>query len=121
MPHMIIDTSLSLPEIEAQFSKQHVVEGDINIRFLEAFLSQDGVTLLIDTYINENPITQRIGLQIRQRDNGEIVIRLHEIGFPRSAMGLQIAVRELANWVVSLHPDTKIIRHNLGTEEMLSV
>ena len=118
MPHMIINTPLSLPEIEAKFMKQHVVEGDINIRFLEAFLSQDGITLLIDTYINEDPIAQRIGLQIRQRDNGEIVIRLHEIGFPRSAAGLQIAVRELANWVVSLHPDTKIIRHNLGSEEV---
>ncbi len=114
MPHVIVKTPLSLPEIAAQFEPQHINDGMINVRFLEAFLAQNGRTLLIDTYISEEPMSQRLGVQIRQRDDGEIVIRLHEIGFPRSAEGLQIGVRGLADWVVGLHPDAVIVRHNLG-------
>ncbi len=114
MPHMIIKTPLSLPEIESKFTQQHIHDGEVNVRFLEAFLAQDGKTLLIDSYISETPLSQRLGVQIRQRENNEVVVRLHEIGFPRSTQGLQTAVKGLSSWVVSLHPETEIVRHNLG-------
>ncbi len=114
MPHAIINIPMSLPEIEARFAQQQASEGNINIRFLEAFLAQDGLTLLVDTYISEEPMPQRLGVLVRQREAGEVVVRLHEIGFPRSTAGIQVAIKSLADWVVSLHPEAEIVRHNLG-------
>ena len=114
MPHAIINSPMSLPEIEARFVEQHVSEGSINVRFLELFQAQNGTTLLVDTYISEEPMSQRLGVQIHQRPTGELVIRLHEIGFPRSTAGIQVAVKGLAEWVISLHPDTEMVRHNFG-------
>jgi hypothetical protein len=53
-------------------------------------------------------------LAIRQRPDGTLVIGLHEIGFPRPTAGIQLAVKHLADWVASLHPDTDILHHNLA-------
>ena len=69
--------------------------------------------VLIEVYMVEEPLKQRVGLGIRLRDDGTVVIGLHEIGFPRPTAGIQLAVKQLADWVVSLHPDTKLLHHNL--------
>ena len=114
MPHVIIKTPMTLPEIQSAFTPQQFSEGAIHVRCLEAFLAQNGTTLLVDSYISEEPLSQRLGVQIRQRDTGEVVVRLHEIGFPRSTMGIQVAVKGLAEWVVNLHPAAEVVRHNLG-------
>lgn len=118
MPHVVIKTPMTLPEIQSAFTPQQFSEGAegaaINVRCLEAFLAQNGSTLLVDSYISEEPLSQRLGVQIRQRDTGEVVVRLHEIGFPRSTMGIQVAVKGLADWVVNLHPEAEVVRHNLG-------
>ena len=83
MPHMIIKTPLSLPEIESRFEQQHIQAGEVNVRYLEAFLAQNEQTILVDSYISEEPLSQRLGVQIHQREGNEVVVRLHEIGFPR--------------------------------------
>ena len=40
-----------------------------------------------------------------------------KLDFRVSTQGLQTAVKGLSDWVVSLHPETEIVRHNLGTLE----
>jgi hypothetical protein len=70
--------------------------------------------VLIEVYVVEEPLKQRVGLAIRQRPDGKLVIGLHEIGFPRPTAGIQLAVKHLAEWVASLHPHTDILHHNLA-------
>jgi hypothetical protein len=70
--------------------------------------------MLVEVYVIEKPLKQRVGLTIRQREDDKLVIGLHEIGFPRPTAGIQLAVRHLAEWVTSLHPETEIVHHNLA-------
>ncbi|HID52510.1 MAG TPA: tRNA (guanosine(46)-N7)-methyltransferase TrmB [Anaerolineae bacterium] len=120
MPHVILETPLSLPEIESHFTSFHVSTDDVHLRFMEMFLARDEVSLLVDTYLKEEPVPQRVGLQIRRRPSGDLVVGLHELGFPRPTSGIHTAVRHLADWAVSLHPAGRIVRHNLqgGVQQM---
>jgi hypothetical protein len=70
--------------------------------------------VLVEVYVVEEPLKQRVGLAIRQREDGKLVIGLHEIGFPRPTAGIQLAVKHLAEWVASLHPGVEIMHHNLA-------
>jgi hypothetical protein len=58
-------------------------------------------------------VTQRLGLVIRQRESGNYVISLHELGFPRPTLGVQRAIGQLAEWLLGLHEEARILHHNL--------
>jgi tRNA (guanine-N7-)-methyltransferase len=114
MPHAVLQSPLTLPQISEQFKPFQAAAGQTHANFLEAFQSTDDGTLLVEVYVVEVPLKQRVGLAIRQRADGRLVIGLHEIGFPRPTAGIQLAVKHLAEWVATLHPETEIVHHNLA-------
>lgn len=114
MPHAVLHSPLTLRQISEQFKPFQAAAGSTHINLLEAFRSAREDMLLIEVYLVEEPLKQRVGLAIRQRPDGTLVIGLHEIGFPRPTAGIQLAVKHLADWVASLHPDTDILHHNLA-------
>ena len=114
MPHAVLQSPLTLRQISEQFKPFQVSAGETHINFLEAFQSAHGGTVLIEVYVIEEPLKQRIGLTLRQREDGTLVTGLHEIGFPRPTAGIQLAVKQLAEWVTSLHPEAEIVHHNLA-------
>jgi tRNA (guanine-N7-)-methyltransferase len=116
MPHVIMTSPLSLNEIGQRFEPQRATAGDTHINLLEMFQSFYDQKLLIETYIKESPLTQRIGLSITQRQTGELVVGLHDVGFPRPTRGIQQAIAHLAQWVLSLHPDSAIVTSNIADE-----
>ncbi len=113
MPHVVLQSPLTLPQIGAQFQPDTAVSGDIHVKLLEMFQSLYDQKLLVEAYINEQPLRQRVGLAVRRRPTGELVIGLHEVGFPRPTPGVQLAIAHLSQWIASLHPDTKIIASNI--------
>ncbi len=115
MPHVMIRTQQDLVEIGRKFKNQHVSSDDTHIKYLGLYQSTNDQQLLVETYVNEPAIKQRVGLVIRRRESGEILIGLHEIGFPRPTMGIQQAIGHLAEWVLNLHPDNELVKSNLKT------
>ncbi len=113
MPHVVLHSPLDLDEIQAQYGRWQVSTGDCHVNFMALFRAHDEPSLFVETYIKEEPVTQRLGLVIRQREPGNYVISLHELGFPRPTLGVQRAIGQLANWLLGLHKDTKILHHNL--------
>lgn len=117
MPHAIIRTPMSLPAITERFEPQQwtapAAAGTVNVRLAELFYSTRHETLLVETYINEEPIDQRIGLSVRRQAGGELIVSLHEIGFPRPTAGIHAAIYGLAHWLVGLHPEAELVKHNL--------
>ncbi len=113
MPHVILHSPLSLPEIADRFTPLHETAGDMHVRLPMLFKSQQDHLLLVEAYINEEPISQRVGLLIKRRANGHIMIGLSEMGFPRPTPGVQLAIACLGRWLVSLAADTAVIHHNL--------
>ena len=121
VPHVILRSPLGLAEIGQAFQPIHLVVPAMaeaaeptQINLVELYQANSSGNLLVEAYVRDEPVTQRLGLLIRQREAGELMIRLHEIGFPRPTLGAKQAVRHLAEWVISLHPRTQVVASNLG-------
>ena len=116
MPHVVLHTPLDLDAIQARYGRRRVSTDDCHVSFMELFRAHEGESLFVETYIKEEPVSQRLGLVIRQREAGNYVISLHELGFPRPTAGVQVAIGHLAQWLVGLHPEARILHHNLSVE-----
>jgi tRNA (guanine-N7-)-methyltransferase len=113
LPHVVLSTPLTLAAISSRFEPQSRPGEKANVRLLALFVSPERDMLLVEAYINEEPVDQRPGLLIRQSAPGEVTVGLHDIGFPRPTAGVHLAIAHLAHWLLSLHPEAKILRHTL--------
>jgi tRNA (guanine-N7-)-methyltransferase len=113
MPHAVLYSPLDLDAIQAKYGRWQISTEECHINFMELFRAHEEPSLFVETYIKEEPVTQRLGLVIRQRESGNYVISLHELGFPRPTIGVQWAIGQLANWLLGLHEEAKILHHNL--------
>ena len=116
MPHIIMTSPLSLAEIGQLFQPQHTSDGESHIKLLEMYQSFYDQKLLVETYIKEDPLTQRVGLSVAQRQTGELVVGLHDVGFPRPTRGIQLAIAQLAQWILRLHPDSAVVASNIARD-----
>lgn len=116
MPHVILTSPLSETEIAQAFAPVKFYQNEIHVSMTEIFQSQFDGKLLVETYIKEEPLTQRLALLIRQREQGDYVVKLHEVGFPRPTIGVQIAIAHLATWLKGLHPENQFVRSSLDEE-----
>ncbi len=113
MPHVVVYTPLDLNQIAGEFRSNEIRAGDITIRFIELYVSQNYRTLVIDTFIREDWLDQRLVIGISEKDPNEYKIQLHEAGFPRATPGVHLAIRSLANWLIGLKESGLLLRHNL--------
>ena len=116
MPHVVLYSPLDLDAIQQQYSSWRVAEDGRHVSFMELFRAQEGPTLFVETFLKEEPVSQRLGLLVRQREAGNFVISLHELGFPRPTLGVQLAIGHLAQWLLGLHEDSEILHHNLQAD-----
>lgn len=116
MPHVVFRLPATVEEIGRQFRPRVVTVESTRIRFIEAYQSFHDGKLLIETYIHEEPFMQRIGLEIRPRASGEIVISMAEVGFPRPTQGVHRAIAALVDWLRDEYPSLVIVQTNLQGE-----
>lgn len=114
MPHVVIRTPASLDEIGHRFRPQHVEDYSMRIRFIDMYQSVGDGKLMIETYIVEDAIQQRIGIEIRSRATGELVISLAEVGFPRPTRGVHMAIAALVDWLRETYPSTIVVQSTLA-------
>jgi tRNA (guanine-N7-)-methyltransferase len=117
MPHLVIHSPLSLAQIAVHFEPVSWTEGETAVSLIELFQSTQDETLLLEAYVKEPTLRQRIGVALRRRANGQIVVGLHEIGFPRPTGGIHQLLRHLAHWLLSLHPEMAIVHSTLPERE----
>ncbi|MCP4419291.1 MAG: tRNA (guanosine(46)-N7)-methyltransferase TrmB [Chloroflexi bacterium] len=113
MPHVVLQTPLDLDTIQEKYTPWHVSSDDTHVGFMELFRAHGGEMLFVETYLREEPLSQRLGLLLRRRESGDYVISLHELGFPRPTAGVHLAIGQLAHWLLGLHEDGAILHHNL--------
>lgn len=118
MPHVVLYSPLDLDAIQQKYGRWQVSTDDCHISFMELFRAHEGAALFVETYLKEAPLSQRLGLVIRLREPGNYVIGLHELGFPRPTAGVQLAIAQLANWLVGLHEAAHILHHNLQPDTL---
>jgi tRNA (guanine-N7-)-methyltransferase len=113
MPHVVMESPLSLTQIAERFELVSLMVDTTTVSLIELFQSTRDDKLLIEAYVNEPPLSQRIGATIRRRRSGQLVVALHEIGFPRPTAGTHYLIHHLAHWLLSLHPDTIVVHSTL--------
>lgn len=113
MPHVVLNAPVSLDEIQSAYHSLQADEQDVHVKLTEMFRSNDGKKLFVEAYVNERPLSQRVGLLVREREPGEYIILLHEVGFPRSTFGLHLAIGKLASWIKGLSEPSKVLKTNL--------
>ncbi len=113
MTHVVFQSSFSLDEILARFEGSEHKQGDTIVRMLHGYRGRS--VLLFEAYIHETTLDQHISLVIAPRETDhQYTIKVGTMGYPRSTPGLQHAVALMAEWIIGLSPDTKVVSHTLG-------
>lgn len=118
MPHVVLRGPADLDEIGRRFRPASLEVEGVHVRFVEVYQSLQHNHLLIETYINEAPIVQRIAIELRPRVGGELVVSLAELGFPRPTAGTHLAVGHLARWLGEEFPATVVVHSSLKEEHV---
>lgn len=113
MPHIIMQSPLTLEEIKERFRPESRVEEGVAVRLIGLFEAAEHEMLLVDTYVEEEPMSQRVGLTIRRRGADEVILNVHEMGFPRPTPGVHRAVRILGQWLEMLHPAMRVVKSHV--------
>lgn len=113
MPHVVVRIPAPLEEIGRRFRPWSVDHDPVRLKYLEAYQSFHDGALLIEAYLNEPPVAQRLALELRPRATGDVVIGLHEVGFPRPTRGVHLAVHYLVRWLADHYPATVIVQSTL--------
>jgi tRNA (guanine-N7-)-methyltransferase len=114
MPHLVLSTLLTLDRIAGHFEPRQAQRGGTSVRLAALYRSAHHRSLLVDTYVNEEPVPQQIALLVRPRGPGELIINVHTLGFPRPTAGVHLAVQALADWLMSLDEGARILSHDLS-------
>ncbi len=114
MPHIVLDTSLVLDQIATAFEPFHRHVDATLVRFIDLFVATREPALLLEVHLGEPPLDQRLGLVIRQREAGTLLLQLHELGFPRPTRGVHQAIHLLAAWLLTLDPIGQVRHSNLN-------
>ncbi len=113
MTHVVFNTPLSLDEMLARFEGSEHKLGDTIVRMLHGYRGRN--VLLFEVYIHEPTLDQHISLVISPRETQhEYTLKVGTMGYPRSTPGLQRAVSLMAEWLMSLTPEAKVVKHKLG-------
>lgn len=113
MPHAVIKIPMNLEEIGQRFRPIVYSTETTSVRLIDLYQSVGKDSIVVDTYIAEEPIEQRLLLAITSRETGDCLLHLHETGFPRPTPGVHYALQCLTSWVCSLHKEAVVIRQNL--------
>lgn len=113
MPHVVLRGPVGLSTIAEQFEPRYVEDSVATIKYLEAYQSTHDGKLLVEVFVNEEPLKQHVCLVVRERGSGDVIVELHDVGFPRPTAGIHQAIRHLAAWIVELAPATVVAHSNL--------
>lgn len=117
VPHAVLLPTKSLDEIAAAFVPFEAQVDNIRVRYLDIYRSARHDLLLVETYVSEDPFHQRVGLAVRCRKEGDWVVSLQELGFPRPTPGIHVAVEQLVAWLRETDPGLTVLHSTLALDE----
>lgn len=112
MPHIVLETPLTLEEIQARFAPHTYSEGERSVNYITSYRSE--TALLFEVYIHEPTIDQHNALiLVRGEQANSYTLRMAPLGSPRPTEGYHVAVRHLGEWLVSLSPSARVTQYKV--------
>lgn len=118
MPHVVIHTPVPAPEIVAAHREQQFnpAEG-VHIKIRDAFLHQNGRAVMFEAEVIDPTVEQHVAIMLYPREEPQtFTVKYTTLGQPRMTPGLHYATGLLAKWVVSLHPDGRILSSKIAAD-----
>jgi tRNA (guanine-N7-)-methyltransferase len=115
MPHIVFSSPLTLPEMLKHFEPSDILDGETRISLLDGYQGRD--SLLFEVFIKEPTIDQLIAFLLLARDKPhQYTLQLSSLGHPRPTSGVHKAAALLGDWLLSLHPDSRILINKVRDE-----
>lgn len=117
MPHVLLQSPLSLEAMRARFEALHWRSGATHVTCSRVFLGER--SLLFDVYVKEPNIDQHLALLLleRRKRPGEFTLQPANYGHPRATDGLHFATNALADWLLALDDRAALIGRKTGGAE----
>lgn len=110
MPHVVLATPLSPQAIAEQVSREVFHRGAIHVALFNGYWNPQHDSALFEINIEEPTIEQHIALSLRRREvPNEYTLRYATFGMPRPTDGMHFATHALAQWIVGLHPEARVL------------
>lgn len=106
MPHITFEGPIDLAALQGAFVRTEFASGGAHVGLLEAYRADDA--LLLDTFVEEPTISQRVALVLRRQSADRHVLGLSGLGRPRPTRGVHQAVALVARWLVAQSPAARV-------------
>ncbi len=119
MPHLVFASPLEPEAIQKQFQKLEHQAQETNIAVIHAYHSEN--TVLFETIVHEPTIEQHIALLlVRKSAEGQnlYTLKVASLGSPRPTPGVHLAVAQLGQWLLGLHPDNNLVVNKVRTQSL---
>ncbi len=114
MPHVILRTPRTAPEIVARFSPMKQSVDGAHIAILQAWLDSKLMVALFEVVVEEPSISQHTMIMLAPRaGDGEWIVKQTTIGHARSTLGMHRAVAAVGEWVASLDGAGEVLARRL--------
>ncbi len=98
MPHVILKPVENGKDFVTAFQPFDLRDGEIFVRYVRAFLSHDMKTAMVEAYVGDWRLVQRILIAIKFRRE-ETLVKLDHINHPVVTEGVKLAVKRIAMWI----------------------
>jgi tRNA (guanine-N7-)-methyltransferase len=116
MPNARLHLPYPIETAAEQFQPMTVIHGDRVVNVARVYQQYGKPHLMFETYIEEALFNQRLALTLETRPN-ETLLNLGHLGYPRATRGVHDAAALLMGWLISLHPEARIIEHTILVPE----
>jgi len=98
MPHIVFEGAADLAALQAAFRRGELGSGATHVGLIAAYRADDA--LLIEAFVEEPSIGQRVALIMRRQGADRYVLGLGALGRPRATPGVHEAVALVARWLL---------------------
>jgi hypothetical protein len=121
MPHVVlegphdIEKTLSICTSRTWRDLEQGVE--VSTTFSRAYRELTHESWLVELVVKEGKLCQQIGVALVPRSQGQVLLKLSAMGFPRPTWGVQRAVWHVAQMLREHNPQLHVLWMSLGASE----
>lgn len=121
MPHVVLEglhnlaTTLGACTSRTWSETQQGVA--VSTTLLRTYREVTADSWLVELVVKEGKLSQRIGVAIVVRSQGQILLKLSGMGFPRPTWGVQRAVWHVAEMLQECNPQLRVIWMSMGARD----
>jgi hypothetical protein len=121
MPHVVLEGPYDIEQAlrtctsRTWRDRQHGVE--VSTTLIRAYAELTNDSWLLELVVKEGKLCQQIGVTLVPRSQGQVLLKLSPMGFPRPTWGVQRAVWHMAQMLQEHNPQLRILWMSMGAHE----